>query len=629
VTPTLAGRVRLALTALLLAVAAALPPAHAQEPNRYRFSFPEPHHHWMQVDASFGGLDASPLELRMSRASPGRYALHDFAKNVYDVRAVAPDGSELALTRPDPYGWTVPAHGASLSVTYKVFGDLVDGTYLGIDSTHAHINMPAVIMWARGQDDRPATISLVEPVGASWLAATQLHPGSSPLEFTAPNLQYLMDSPVEFGPVSIRLFTVDGHRFRVALHQDGAEADLDAFVGDVERVVRTEEAIYGELPAYEPGAYTFLADYLPYVTEDGMEHRNSTVMTSTSSLRTERAALLDTVAHEFFHSWNVERIRPRSLEPFAFERANMSGELWLAEGFTEYYGPLALARAGLTSLATTTARMARFVESVASSPGRLVRSAEEMSRMAPFTDGGSPIDRTNWSSTVISYYDFGGAIALALDLTLRERSAGQLTLDDYMRALWRVHGRPGGSREGYVDRPYTMADAEARLSEVSGDAAFAHEFFGRYIQGHDVADYERLLDRAGLVLRRRSPWRAWWGEARVAASRDGVRLESAPLFGTPLYVAGLDVGDDVRQIDGSRVMSADAVRSALARHRPGERIGVSYVERAGLARNAVVTLAEDPSLDLTPVESMGKPLTAAQKMFRDRWLGPAAVAPSR
>ena len=254
-----------------------------------------------------------------------------------------------------------------------------------------------------------------------------------------------MDSPAEFGPIAIRRFAAGERTFRLALHHTGTDAELDGFVKDVEKIVREEGTIYGEYPPYEPGHYTFLADYLPYAADDAMEHRNSTVMTSSGSLRNNRIGLLDTVAHEFFHGWNVERIRPRSLEPFDFERVNMSGELWLAEGFTQYYGALVLSRTGLVDAQGTAATLAGFVASVMLSPARTVRSAEDMSRMAAFTDGSDALDRTNWPATYISYYDFGGAIALALDLTLRDRSAGRLTLDDYMRAMWRVHGKPGGS----------------------------------------------------------------------------------------------------------------------------------------------------------------------------------------
>jgi predicted metalloprotease with PDZ domain len=606
-----------ALSVLLLAGSASF---QAAAPVAYRFTFPQPQHHWMQVEATFSGLAPGPLELRMSRASPGRYSLHDFAKNVYDVEARDETGA-LELTRPDPYGWTVPRHGSAVTIRYKVFGDRVDGTYLAIDPTHAHINMPAAIMWARGLDDAAISVTFAPPAGVEWQVATQLHPGATPREFTAPNLQYLMDSPSEFGPIAMRQFTVDGHTIRFALHHAGTNRELDSFVKDVEKVVRQEGKVFGEYPNYDPGTYTFIADYLPYANGDGMEHRNSTVITSSRSLRDDSAELLDTVAHEFFHGWNVERIRPRSLEPFDFERANMSGELWLAEGFTQYYGPLSLSRAGLADLRATADALGEMISAVTVSPGREFRSAEEMSRVAAFTDGGRANDPTNWNSTVISYYPFGGAIALALDLTLRDRTAGRVTLDDFMRAMWRVHGKPGGTREGYVDHPYSIEDAEARLAEASGDRAFARDFFARYVHGREIADYKRLLLLAGLVLRKDSPAQAWWGDLRLEHRNGAVRVGARPPSNAPAYAAGLDVDDELRQVDGTRVGSVDDVTTVLKRHKPGDRVSVLYVDRSGAEKTTMVTLAEDPRIEIVSIESSGVAATAAQRAFRAGWLG--------
>ena len=371
------------LIAVIVLVSATLA-SHAAAPIEYRFTFPELEHRWMQVEATFPDLPDGTLELRMSRSSPGRYALHDFAKNVYDVHVFGRENHELTAARPDASGWSVSGHGGRVTVRYRVFGDVVDGTYLGIDPTHAHINMPAAIMWARGLDDRPSTLTFTAPAGGRWQVATQLHRGSGALEFTAPNLPYLMDSPVEFGPLSIRRFTVANHRFRFAVHHQGSDVELDAYVKDVEKVVQQEGAMFGEFPDFEPGEYTFLADYLPYATSDGMEHRNSSVMTEAASIRTSRRTLLDTVAHEFFHTWNVERIRPRSIEPFDLDRANMSGELWLAEGFTQYYGPLMQQRAGIADVRATSQAFTEFAEAALVSPGHAIRSAEDDSRMAVF-----------------------------------------------------------------------------------------------------------------------------------------------------------------------------------------------------------------------------------------------------
>jgi predicted metalloprotease with PDZ domain len=390
-------------------------------------------------------------------------------------------------------------------------------------------------------------------------------------------------------------------------------------VKDVEKIVRQEGAIYGEYPEYEPGYYTFLADYLPYANGDGMEHRNSTVISGAGSIARDLPSILDTVAHEFFHCWNVERIRPKGLEPFNFERTNLSGELWLAEGFTQYYGPLALQRAGLVDLSSTARTFTGLVEAV-SGPGHLVRSAEEVSRMAAFIDGGRTVDRTNWSTTTTSYYPFGGAIALALDLTLRDRTDSRLSLDDYMRAMWREYGKPGGSREGYVDRPYTIADAEATLASVSGDGAFARDFFRRFIRGHDVADYARLLARAGFVVRKRNPGSAWLGDLRLDV-RNGVRVAAlvAPMW--PAYPSGLEQDDLLQQVDGQPIHADGDLVTALKRHKPGDSVSIMFTGRTGTVTASAVILVEDPHVEIVAAESVAGAMNNAQNTFRRTWLG--------
>jgi predicted metalloprotease with PDZ domain len=223
------------------------------------------------------------------------------------------------------------------------------------------------------------------------------------------------------------------------------------------------------------------------------------VITAPGSITTSRVDLLDSVAHEFFHTWNVERIRPKSLEPFDLDRANPSAELWLAEGFTQYYGPLVLQRAGIVDLRYTAAVLTSLLDTIGAETGRVRRSAEEISRLAVVTDTGGA-DRSSGIGDV-SYYHLGAAIALALDLSIRQRSNGQLSLDDFMREMWRRHGKPGGARQGYVDRPYTMADAEATLAGIT-DTRFARDFFDRYIEGRELADFRQLLAPAGFLVRR-------------------------------------------------------------------------------------------------------------------------------
>ena len=597
-------------------------PAFAQAPVSYRLSFPSPEHRWMQVEVTFADVPPGTLQVRMSRSSPGRYALHEFAKNVFDVRVTNGAGKKLSAARPNLHQWDVSGHDGTVRVTYKIFGDRVDGTYLAVDSTHAHMNMPATLMWARGLERRPATLRFEPPGGTKWQVATQLFPGENAHTFTAPNLQYLLDSPTEFSAFALRTFTVDdGARkpvFRIAMHHEGTDEELNAYARDTEAIVREMRNVFGEYPQFENNTYTFLADYLPWASGDGMEHRNSTVLSSSGSLRNAHAALLGTVSHEFFHAWNVERIRPRSLEPFNFEDANVSGELWLAEGFTSYYGPLVIHRAGLNSVADYARSLAGTINAIALSPGRGVRTAEEMSRFAPFVDAAAAIDRTSFENTFISYYTWGAGIGLALDLTLRDRSDGKVTLDHFMRELWKQFGKSGERTPGYVDRPYTMADLEGTLAAVSGDAAFAKEFFSRYIQGHDVVDYARLLARAGLVVRPRNPGAAFMGDVELQGG-DGIRVTEPVPFDSPAYKAGLERDDVIVSIGGEAVDSPNDVGDVLKRHKPGNSIAIEY-RRRGKEISGEIRLVEDPRIEVVTAEQAEQRLSESQRRFREQWL---------
>ncbi len=610
---------------LVLATAVA---AFAQAPVEYRLSFPEPEHRWLQVEVAFREVPAGPLEVRMSRTSPGRYALHEFAKNVFDVRVRDGKGTALTPVRPNLHQWNIAGHDGTVVVTYRVFGDRVDGTYLSVDATHAHMNMPAALMWSRGFADRPARVHFEQPPGRTWRVATQLYPTEDPLTFTAPNFHYLMDSPVEFSAFTERTFTVPGPggakpTFRIALHHDGSDADADGFAKDVERIVRETLAVFGEFPQFETNTYTFLSDYLPWASGDGMEHRNSTVLTSAGALRNpqQRIGLLGTVAHEFVHAWNVERIRARDLEPFDFEDADVSAELWFGEGFTSYYDDLILHRAGLMPLDAALASFSATINTVRLSPGRRFRSAAEMSTFAPFVDAAAAIDRTSWENTFISYYTWGAALGLALDLSLRDQKASQTTLDTYMRALWTRFGRPGQKVPGHVSTPYTTEDLETVLGELT-TKQFARTFIGSFVQGRDAVDYAPLLEQAGLVLRKRNQGRAYLTTpAFDFEGGGGARVAGAALFESAIYQAGVDRDDLLVSIDGVSLTSQQAFDQVLARHKPGASVPLRFVRRSGETVNTALVFEEDPRIEVVTAEQAGGVPSAAQKQFRDQWLG--------
>jgi len=622
---------RMAKRFLLLVIVVLYSSAAWAQAVEYTLSFPAPEHRWMLVNVRFPNVPAGALQVRMARTSPGRYALHEFAKNVFDVAAVNGKGQPVTATRPDPHQWDFANHDGTVVITYKIFGDRTDGTYLGINDVHAHINIPAALMFARGWFDRPARVTFVQPPGKKWKVATQLFPTADPLVFTAPNIHYLMDSPTDFSNFTLREFVVDDGRkrngppptIRIALTHDGTDAEADAFARDVERIVRETIPIFGELPDFETNTYTFLSTYLPWASGDGMEHRNSTSLTSSGALRSpnQRQGILGTVAHEFFHAWNMERIRSAGVEPFDFEEADMSDDLWLGEGFTNYFDSLVQERAGFTSLDDYAGELTNLINTVMLSPGRMFRSAVEMSRLAPFVDAAASIDRTAWPNLFISYYTYGQAIGLGLDLSLRDRSNGKVTGDQYMSALWSQFGRPGQKEPGKVASPYTIDALKETLAKVSNDRGFTNDFFTKFVEGRELVDYTRLLGRAGLILRKRAAGRPFAGQVTLQPGGSALRVAGLVPWESPLYKAGVAQDDQLVNLGGVDLTTTASWDAALSRHQPGARVPLRFVRRSGETVNATLTLDEDPRMEVVLAEKSGATLTDDQRRFRESWLG--------
>jgi predicted metalloprotease with PDZ domain len=587
-------------------------PVAAQE-LQYEVSFPNAVHHEAEITLSASGLPRRPVQFQMSSSSPGRYAIHEFAKNIYSVSATDSAGNPLAVTRTEPSTWTVSGHTGTVRFTYTLYADRADGTYSQVDGTHAHLDMPATFIWIRGAESWPMAVSFRIPSESRWKVATQLYPTDDATRFTAPNLQYLMDSPTELSNFAVREWTVTSPagRFpvRLALHHEGTDAELDGYVEMLKRVVEQEIAVFGTTPQYDVGSYTFIADYLPWASGDGMEHRNSTIITSSLPLQGNEKRLLGTASHEYFHSWNVERIRPRSLEPFDFTRANMSGELWFAEGFTSYYGPLFLRRAGVTSVAEYAHGLSDNINAVMHDPGRQFASPVGMSEQAPFVDAATSIDPTNEDNTFISYYTWGSVVGLALDLTLRKEFGKPL--DGFMRMMWTKYGQS--------ETPYTMLDLQETLVQYSGNREFTDQFFAKYITGREAPDMAPLLAQAGLLLHPRNPDKAWFGPVRLDIDAQGGRIDGPTLIGSPMYEAGLDRGDVILTLDGQPLTSDSVFQAVKAAHKPGDVVAVSYQGR-GRQSMAQITMPADSRLEVVTYEEAGMPVTEAIRQFRERWL---------
>lgn len=596
--------------------------AHAQQTRvEYDISFPNAAQHEARVIATFAGVSPGrALNVRMSRSSPGRYAETFFAKNVYDVSATDGRGKSVNVSRRDTDSWDVAADDGTVRVSYTVWGDRTDGTYLSIDHFHAHMNMPAMFMWAPALERAPIRLTIHAPPG--WRVATQLAPTPDSSVFTAPNLQYFMDSPTEVGPVSWRTWNAfyagKPSTWRLAVHFLGNQAQLDTFATMVKRVVAEEVAMWGAPAGYDYGTYTFITDYLPWGNSDGMEHRNSTILTGRLQLDTHETVIakLESVAHEFFHSWNMERLRSKQIEPFDFTRANMSDALWFGEGFTQYYGELFMRRAGFYTDSEYVEQLGNEIVGAINSPARQHGSPMHMSQLAVFFDGGVYADPTNAPNISLTYYTWGDVIAAALDFTLRERYAS--SLDDYMRLMWIDYGQHQ-STTFEPERPYTVADLRNELRKLTRDPAFADDFFRRYIEGSDIPDFAPLVTAAGLVFSADSTLTP---ALRIAADSvaNGVQVRWAYEDGSA-YAAGWSNGDVVVSVDDQAATSPAVLNAIIARHRVGDVVAYQVLQKGKIPLSGSMTLKGVPNFGLRTFESVGKPLTDAMVTFRRSWLG--------
>lgn len=581
---------------------------NAQQEISYELNFPNAIHHEAEITMNIPNVPEGALKVRMSRSSPGRYATHEFGKNVYDFKAFDEKGKRLTVHQPAGDEYTIPTHGNTVKITYTLFGNWIDGTYTGFDETHAHLNIPAAFAFPIGMDKRPRIVKFNFNEKQGWKIATQLKPLENGIYY-APNFQYFMDSPIEIADYHSASWQVKNQTIHVISHSKDDQQTIDNYAQMIKRMVDEHIAVWGELPVFDYGNYYFLQDVYPDYAGDGMEHRNSTVIVQrTPKIGGYESALLGTFSHEFFHTWNVERLRPKTLEPFNFEHSNVSNELWLAEGFTQYYGNLLLTRAGFRTVDNAAQTFNGIINTVLNSPGAKNFSPIQASRYAVFADAGVAIDQTNKGNIFTSYYTYGASVALALDLRLRTEF--KLTLDDYMRALWRAHGKP--------EIPYTVPDLEKALGLLTKNAAFAADFFKNYVYGTAKNDYTKLLLNAGFVLRKASPNKAYTGLGRLTFD-NGKAAIGQTTIGSPAYIAGLDFGAILLTADGVEIKDQAALTKVTDEHKPGDVIPITY-SYYGEEKKNTLTFSENPALELVPIEKTGGVLTSAMQTFRDNWL---------
>ena len=412
-------------------------------------------------------------------------------------------------------------------------------------------------------------------------------PDSQPHHYLAPDYDTLVDSPILAGNPAVYRFEVDGIPHFLVNQGEAEVWDGARSAADAEKIVRQNRAMWGELPYKK---YVFLN----MITESGggLEHRNSVcVMTSRWATRTRKGYIgwLDLIAHEYFHAWNIKRLRPAELGPFDYENENPTRSLWVAEGITDYYAPLTLRRAGLsttpeylgTDTPPTAGSLSAVIATLQSTPGRLVQSAEQSSY-----DAWIKFYRPDENSlnTSVSYYTKGAVVGWLLDARIRHDTGGAKSLDDLMRLAFEKFSGAHG---------FTPEEFKATAEQVAGKPL--GDFFRHTVESTEELDYTEALDWFGLRFKpeteaagkpRSGTSKAWLGvDTRVD---NGRLLVSRVPRESPAYESGLSVDDEIIAIDDFR-LKPDQVAQRLENYHPGDKVSILVARRESVKANPTYT----------------------------------------
>jgi predicted metalloprotease with PDZ domain len=597
-----------ALGLLLLTVSIAALGQEQPLQIKYWLAMSQPNSHLFEITVEVGlpaDSKMTSLDFQMPKWSPGRYAVFDFAKNVQEVKAreACPAGLDcttpgLAVTRVDDQTWraefgTFRRAGMSLMFSYKVFANDLSGTFSQLDARHANFNGGSIFMYVVNHKQYPVVLSINAPKG--WRIVSGRTEKEDQSEFQFPNWDIMTDTPTEIAPDwTDDVFTIDGKTYHVVVHSLGNEGGKrPALVRDLEKIVRAETALWGP-PEFD--SYTFLFHFAnDGKSGDGMEHLTSTqiIMPGTLADKDMLEETVDAASHEFFHVWNVKRLRPIELGPWDFTRPAKTRGLWIAEGITNYYGHLMQRRAGVWNDTKFLSAMTAQITEVENSPGSKLMSAEESSLSAPFIDDAPHAQQTNLANTSISYYPKGEVLGLTLDLLIRGKTKGKASLDDVMRRMYEEFYLTSPNATYYLrGRGYTAEDFERVVSQVAGTDM--SDFFKRHVRGVEPPPYEEAFAQVGLrfVAEARQPVALGisWDESDAAS----VKVSSVRP-GSPAAEAGFQIGDVITTFGTTRVTSANFLKT-LSRYKPGDRV-VLTVQREQRRIQLTVTLGAPQILD--------------------------------
>ncbi|HXE59211.1 MAG TPA: hypothetical protein VN607_00845 [Gemmatimonadaceae bacterium] len=463
----------------------------------YAIAMPDTLGHRYEIQIDVSGSLGDTLRLQMPVWSPGRYARMDFARNVRDESVQDANGHAVRFDRETGSLWRIyPAGASHVTVRYRVFADNLSGTFSVLDTSHANWNGASLFMYVVGHKPDSVSLAITPPNGWHLINGASTTPDQRQFKFA--NYDEMIDTPTEVARhFDVDSFTVDNRLYRVMVHHNGSQNGYhQGFVHAVERIVRYENTVVGPPPLT---MYTFLFN-VGYDGSDGMEHLYSTQI-QTRDPWTDSAAVMATVedaAHEYFHVWNVKRIRPMLLGPFDYSAERYQPSLWVAEGWTQYYGEIALLRSGLVSTDDYYHTLGDVITANLETPGRKQVSARMASFLAPFWDGAATPMRVDRSGSFFSYYTKGEGLALLLDLDIRARTHNARSLDDALRNLKRLSWDAPNASYYLQGRGYTEDDVVQAASEAAG--ADLKPWFDRYVGGVDDPPFAASLAQAGLRL---------------------------------------------------------------------------------------------------------------------------------
>jgi predicted metalloprotease with PDZ domain len=553
--------------AVLIFMAALTIPTQAAEAVRYTLRFPAPQTHYVEVEASFPVEKRSELELFMAVWTPGSYLVREYARQVEDVRT-----SVGSIQKSKKNRWKIAGlQGVDrVVVNYKLYCREMSVRTNWVEANFSILNGAPTFLWPVGDPNRSAEISVDLPPG--WKNAVSPLPSikNSSTRFLAKDYDTLVDSPLYLGNATIHEFEVDGKKHQLVNEGEAGVWDGPRSVADVKKIVEQQVKMWGFAPYPRYVFFNMLTE-----SGGGLEHKDSTVlMASRFATRSKatytgavedgewRGGWLGLVSHEFFHAWNVKRLRPVELGPFDYENENYVNTLWVAEGITSFYTDLFVARAGLLKPEEYLASVSADIQSLQSTPGRLVQSAE-LSSYDTWIKQYRPDE--NSRNTAISYYVKGAVIGFLLDTKIRQATDGKKSLDDLMRSLYKKFSG---------DKGFTAEEFRSEASKIAGSDFSA--WFRDVLESNRELDYTPALSYYGLRFKPNGEGRSWLGADTKNA--DGRLLISRVLRDSPAQVAGLNVDDEIVAMDGFRVTN-DSLRRRLRLYRPNDRCVLTISRR--------------------------------------------------